>query len=778
MVLNKKIKSMALLCWLLTLLYCVICTHSKKLVVYSMSSDFLGLIRAQELAAQQINDDDRLLSNYEIELRSSYDDTTSWGPKGATAAAIDLVNNVSAGEETNSSVIIPMILGPTLSNQVIATAQIFYNNDFGILSDSATSMALTNQYLYPYFYRVRPSDDVQCKAIVELCTFFDWDSIVVVYSSHEFAMYMANEILELSAQNNIKAHSVRFESRMYHEYYKPNATDLPFKETATFIKSLEVYIIVLIDVSPDILKAFMVEELWGYPYYFIGIEAWFKNVASWTTRFNWSESPAQGFISPVPWRPDSLPADYYGADLQMIRDKALYYEELLKTSWDNSYEYIEYNVPDLALYGWDSMYTLAHALNEYDKQYSIEQSMFTVFDSSQILRDLDVIMCDQVQFLGVTGDVTFDDIGNRQNGSMDYFGYIYKNITKINQDDIVWPSYFDEKGMIPRSNKLITHELIRIKPMLFTVICVFVCVSVVLVLLVASITIYFRQEPLLVNGSWRLNIFVCFGCLLAYAEIILQGLDGMHCNIRIGLLCIAFSVIFMPLFMKTYRLARIFNSMQVQTITDCMLMSAVMACVLVDVILLSIFILIEPFYREYRTGSIMVIDALQEIQYTFGVCTRANATTVYFVMGFWKLLELMFGIYVTAIVSRIGLNALIKFDETGQHVFAITFTVFATTIIVTYALASNNSDKINEKYAIMSGGILIICSLSLIVNTFFRLRATYYAKIKKDDTKLKQFEETFESTVMKMIEMQMQNIQARTMTVGGEDQVANDSSSD
>eukprot|EP01083_Nonionella_stella_P024282 67113_1 len=734
---------------------------------------YVGEARAQALAVQQINNDASLLPDYDIELIQAFDDCyfCNYHWEDAVRVAIDTVTTMRQEPSNNSSITIPIVLGPSTSSEVTATGHIFYANHIGTLSDSAASVALSDTYLYPYFYRVIPDDHWQCSAIIELCKHFGWDTIAVLYVDSAWSMYIANGILELSAKNNISAHSVSF-----------SRSTASFQEKAAFIKSLNTYIIILIAYTtyPTIFKTLKEENLWGYPYYYIGMADWFN-----PDMFNYygsnSSEELGGYIGVSSWRPHSLSDGDY-EEIKLIHDNAVFYQDLLHDLWTQMYND---SLSAWALYGWDSMYTLAHALDRYDKLYSLDD----IDEYTDVLARLDDIIKYHVQFVGATGNVSFDGHGNREsciynyanvlpNGTFRYFGYFYNNDIKINPQDIVWPSYFNDKGIIPRSRKVTTYELISIDPILFAVVCALVALSVVFVFVVIWAIIYFRKEPLLIAGSWRLNLFVCIGSLLCYAQIILQGIDEGHvhrgesvwiglCNTRIWLLCIAFSVIFMPLFMKTYRLARIFSSMNVQTLQDYKLIIAVIVCVLIDVALLSVFTVMDPLDRKYKIGTTVTIDVLQDTQYEFGECTRHNETLLYFVMGLWKLLQLTFGVYVAVIVSRIGMKQLIKFDETGQQIFAITFTTFATAMIVTYAVASSNSDRVNEKYAIKSLGVWIICNVSLIVNTCSRLHATYRAKIKHDDSKLKQFEETFEATMLKMIEIQMENIQRRRRTLMG-----------
>eukprot|EP01083_Nonionella_stella_P195688 720646_1 len=139
------------------------------------------------------------------------------------------------------------------------------------------------------------------------------------------------------------------------------------------------------------------------------------------------------------------------------------------------------------------MYTVAYALHQFDATHSIESIFNGSMDAQQVLDALDQIIRNDIQFLGATGNVTFDEKGDRRNGlygygnilpngTVHYFGYFDGNIFKINEGNIVWPSYFIDKGLIPRSSKLITRQILTIHPVLFIFISVLVALSSLIVL--------------------------------------------------------------------------------------------------------------------------------------------------------------------------------------------------------------------------------------------------------------------------------------------------------
>lgn len=86
------------------------------------------------------------------------------------------------------------------------------------ISSAATSKQLSEP-TYPTFFRTVPSDAMQAKAIIWMCTRFGWDSIALFYHGDSYGVYLANALITESTSGN---NSIRF------ELWRPNAN--------TFIK--------------------------------------------------------------------------------------------------------------------------------------------------------------------------------------------------------------------------------------------------------------------------------------------------------------------------------------------------------------------------------------------------------------------------------------------------------------------------------------------------------------------------------------------------------------
>ena len=155
------------------------------------------------------------------------------------------------------------------------------------------------------------------------------------------------------------------------------------------------------------------------------------------------------------------------------------------------------------------------------------------------------------------------------------------------------------------------------------------------------------------------------------------------CNARLWLWIFSYTLLFMPLFVKTYRLSRIFSEILAKKhLTDTKLLYFIGICLLVDLLLLTIYTAIEPLQRLYISGSYEDIDELQQLHHIYGSCETTNNTQYiyYGLIALWKIIETLFGIYCALSVTRVGRKELTQFDETTQQLLAILFLIVALCI--------------------------------------------------------------------------------------------------
>ena len=116
--------------------------------------------------------------------------------------------------------------------------------------------------------------------------------------------------------------------------------------------------------------------------------------------------------------------------------------------------------------------------------------------------------------------------------------------------------------MIPRSEKLTIIDTETINSIVFNSGRISI-ISMLFIILSGIVTFIYRKNKIVKAASWRLNLITCIGCILAYISVIIYGIEpnDFLCNARESLVIISFTLVFMPLFAKTYRISAIFNGM-------------------------------------------------------------------------------------------------------------------------------------------------------------------------------------------------------------------------
>eukprot|EP01084_Bolivina_argentea_P257806 434431_1 len=523
---------------------------------------------AQWLAIQEINNSTDLIPKIHLEFEI-YDS------KGDGGEALVKALNITDVERRQNKTHFPISLGCPWSSLSTITSPVLAAFNMGQISSSSTSVLLSDTSKYPYFYRTIPSDSLQAQGIILLCQEFNWTKIAVVYDNDQYGSYLSINIVELALEVDIQATAVAFS--------RDKSSTLT--SAASQVKQLNAFIIVFI-VSDTVLDIafdeFRKQGLTGYPYYYVAVDSWIdtdngqhKNVMKYV----------EGSIGTVPWQPLALPLQSYHDDIKpIINDSMIIYDRFLSL-WSYYYnigysDELKIDIPARnAIYAYDAVYTLAYVLQQY-----INDGMNIETSNDINITKLNEIILNDIHFIGATGTVEFNNFGDRlnglyafanvlQNGQVEYFGYFYQQLNEsklwIDHDKIMWPSDFEKRGIIPQSDIIIIDEIVAINTNILIPIYVLSILSICITITYVLLTWKYHLEKAIRSASWKINLVMCFGCLCGYVTMIIYGIDessisagplfSFLCNFRLWLWIMSYTLLFMPLFAKTYRLSRIFT---------------------------------------------------------------------------------------------------------------------------------------------------------------------------------------------------------------------------
>ena len=201
------------------------------------------------------------------------------------------------------------------------------------------------------------------------------------------------------------------------------------------------------DYIDNLFAEFEHQSILEYPYFFIGVNTWFDDAVIEEYHI---EKVTQGFIGTIPWQPLTLNINEYNEEIQhVVRDAEYLYQNVSTIALNNipsTYFKEEDDVRNnYMIYAYDAMYTLAYTMqeiennpSEYDDKTVIEWLDGDDQDKEALIGILDDIIVNKLNFSGVSGNVLFDEKGDRIkalysfgnaliNGTMQSFGYLYQN---------------------------------------------------------------------------------------------------------------------------------------------------------------------------------------------------------------------------------------------------------------------------------------------------------------------------------------------------------------
>lgn len=276
------------------------------------------------------------------------------------------------------------------------------------------------------------------------------------------------------------------------------------------------------------------------------------------------------------------------------------------------------------------------------------------------------------------------------------------------------------------------HEVLLISSIVLTSVSIAVTVGYM------ALTVRYRNHRILRAASWKINLVMCTGALLGYTTMMMYGIDervnpsdsmfDLLCNARLWMWVTSYTLLFMPLFAKTYRLARIFNGILAQRhLDDAQLLRGVAICVVVDLVLLTTYTAIEPLRRLYVSGSYVDLDALRQTHYVYGSCETHNDTQYYFygLIALWKCIETLFGVYCALSVSRVNdksVRQLSPFDETSQQLLSVGFLIVALCVAVPVAVLGGTENP-SSFYGVVGLLTLSVGNVTATLNVLPRLYA-------------------------------------------------------
>eukprot|EP01084_Bolivina_argentea_P130097 229691_1 len=277
--------------------------------------------------------------------------------------AID--NNQNNNNNLQCTINMPFVIGPATSGDCLTTNPLIEAFNLLQFSPSATSTFLSS---YNSFYRPIPSDDIQAKALIDICNYFNWDTLGILYINTDYGNSLQRALTSYANNKNIKTTTF--------SYITEDNVTLSDAVESMHDSNIFIFILIVYDGDAGLLSHLLqnVYHMIEYPYYYIGVDAWLYN-----NQFTWPEYlPIYGgMIGSCPWSPsidDPLYELYpYPLNISLKMYNEFYNEWQLLQTQLKQYD-ITFNISSpgiFTIYAYDVMLTIIKIIDEYIHKFNI-----------------------------------------------------------------------------------------------------------------------------------------------------------------------------------------------------------------------------------------------------------------------------------------------------------------------------------------------------------------------------------------------------------------------
>uniref|UniRef100_A0A182QRN7 receptor protein-tyrosine kinase n=1 Tax=Anopheles farauti TaxID=69004 RepID=A0A182QRN7_9DIPT len=417
-----------------------------------MGPSYLGIAPAALLAAQDINMNSTILSNYKLTVQQN---------DGQCRA--DTVMKSFIGYYIQQTRVIG-ILGPACSETVEPIAGVSKHFRMAVISYSAEGAFLSDRETYPYFFRTIGENRQYEHVYAQLLPRLNWHRVAALTEDGQKATEYISYMETLLKENSIELIS--------NKKFPRDSYDIEMKRYLLDLKSKNAKIIIA-DVDDKVARVIMCEayklEMTAENGYIWFLPVWLSNVWNLSSETQGTGSgeqrspPSDGTgssssscsnsellramnghfsLSHAPYADDDTRLDVDGTTVRMWKQK---YAKNLKNQ--------SYTASDYAGYAYDAVWVYALAferlLREDPSYFSNLHSEHTTNRLMELIRETD--------FQGVSGRIRFNEAGSRYttihvlqfvNGTANKVGYFSPNISESNYQLIGGSLVLNESAII------------------------------------------------------------------------------------------------------------------------------------------------------------------------------------------------------------------------------------------------------------------------------------------------------------------------------------------
>ncbi|XP_046851305.1 gamma-aminobutyric acid type B receptor subunit 2-like isoform X2 [Xenia sp. Carnegie-2017] len=238
-----------------------------------------------------------------------------------------------------------------------------------------------------------------------------------------------------------------------------------------------------------------------------------------------------------------------------------------------------------------------------------------------------------------------------------------------------------------------------------------------------------QQYDVLKMSTPPLNNLMLLGAVLAYIFIPINGMtkctkkrlsfNTSVCKVEVFLMTIAFSLLFGAIFMKTWRIYRIFTntklSKKLRFLTNKYLIMMVALLVLFDLLYLFSWNFIHPL-EDNVTKHVLPREHKKASKKNLFIheCTSSYFEKWYTGLMLYKGLLIVFGIFITWETRNVSFPGL----NDSKYIGMCVYNIFMTTVVILPLKMLAFETDVNISYIILTSSILLCTTLTLVLMFF------------------------------------------------------------
>ncbi|XP_015751028.1 PREDICTED: gamma-aminobutyric acid type B receptor subunit 2-like [Acropora digitifera] len=265
------------------------------------------------------------------------------------------------------------------------------------------------------------------------------------------------------------------------------------------------------------------------------------------------------------------------------------------------------------------------------------------------------------------------------------------------------------------------NQLLKISRSLFAFFCGAEVLGIIMAVAFLTFNIKKSQHRFIKMSSPRMNNVIVIGAILIYVSGILLGIDGnfvspsteviVQCRFSTWIACIGFTLGFGGMFLKTWRVHKIFvNRTKKMVISDYQLFAMLALFIAIDLLVIVIREVIDPQWANQHFTGREEYDNSTDTKYVpyYIDCASSYRNEWLYVFYAYKGLMLAFGVFLAFETRNVTVPALNDSRYIGLSIYNV---VFPCALGITVVSVIDNAPDV--WYAVLSVLVVFCTSITL-----------------------------------------------------------------